>query len=515
MYLENDDIEQFEEGEQVSVDLQNLLPADNEEPIQEEPTFCFQYKIDERPNSNVITLTDHDVSQIPEETIDRQMTLTDVWDKAPDFKSLMGYDGYKKHIFNSIVIDALRAFSLNTEVYYSRNKNGYGGVGHLKYDANLKAINFLADKGYIWDFHVPASTKSAGFVRSFFKPTQALVDEFGDNLDDWLESIKPIPFAVEITISAEEACKMFGDLKPRYRRKADPEIFKVVNADLYAQNCFLSNQKIEFRPPDRKEILRSGNLITYWHYSKKKKVMVKRTANVSKIWQRRVFLKKRKTDDDFFTGRFYGGFWQRLSKEDRSHVYINDERVGKELDYSALHPTLAYCLKGADEPKDVYACDYQHSEKFGSRWRKVCKKALLMAINAQKSKSAKGALAKFLVEEFPDLYPEVEGDEDGTKRRRPARRDAKGILKKIIEHNEPIKDYIHSDCGIRFQRIDSDIMASVQRRCRESDIPILGVHDSILFPESRTEEAKAIFNEELETAKGRLRELGLCAYGMG
>ena len=52
-------------------------------------------------------------------------------------------------------------------------------------------------------------------------------------------------------------------------------------------------------------------------------------------------------------GRFYSAFWMNMPKEDRLKLRINGEEVC-ELDYSALHPTIAYSLTGLDVSEDLY-----------------------------------------------------------------------------------------------------------------------------------------------------------------
>ena len=42
-------------------------------------------------------------------------------------------------------------------------------------------------------------------------------------------------------------------------------------------------------------------------------------------------------------GRFYGPFWQRMSKHDRYRIFIDDEPT-TELDYSGMHINLLYGL---------------------------------------------------------------------------------------------------------------------------------------------------------------------------
>jgi len=503
----------------------NARQADHQTDLEDAASrsaLLVQNIIDANPNGFTIQLTDDDVQNLYPDIMSTQSALTNISDNTPDFANELGYSGYKKHIFNSILTDALLAYNYNGELFYSRDKSNYSKVGHLGYDTVIRTIKHLSDNGLIRDFRAPKPDfkkpqHGKARIQSFIKPTAELHQRFGDRLADWEPSQKPLDWAIELTTRGEIDCPIYMTFKPKTRTKAKGAEFSIFNRDLVEKNQFLAGFDIDFRPKRRNKIFREKSIVRFIASKQNKNGEYPiRTINISNIYQKRIFLKEQKDDTKFYGGRFYGGFWQRLSEGDRSRIYIDGEKVAKEKDYKAIHPTLAYCLAGVDMPKEVYQGDCKISKDFGDsdRWRKICKIALLIAINAKSFNAAKGALAISLINMYGEKYPKFEDDIEERKRRIPARRDAKRILKAVIKFNDPIKDYIHSDYGIKFQRIDSDIMANVQRRCRETNIPILGVHDSILFPTTQHKQAKSIFFEELETAKQSLRNRGLAGFGM-
>jgi hypothetical protein len=57
--------------------------------------------------------------------------------------------------------------------------------------------------------------------------------------------------------------------------------------------------------------------------------------NQTKKFVRRIFSR----DDWEMNGRFYGGFWQQISKNFRKQIYINDSPT-IEVDYKGLHAAI-------------------------------------------------------------------------------------------------------------------------------------------------------------------------------
>ena len=71
-------------------------------------------------------------------------------------------------------------------------------------------------------------------------------------------------------------------------------------------------------------------------------------------------------------GRFYGGWWQQIDKEDPAKIYINDKPT-LEVDFKAFHPNLLSNELGVKLSGDPYDLgklvlpDVIYSESRGSR----------------------------------------------------------------------------------------------------------------------------------------------------
>ena len=128
--------------------------------------------IDKNPDSSVVKLNYNQSNILANSDGFSQIGITDLWDDCLDFAAYMNYVGYKKHVFNSIVTDALLACNSKAAVYYSRNKSSYGGCNNLGYDTVTKAISFLSDNGFIIDVRAPKTSHTK--IRSFFLPTKEL-----------------------------------------------------------------------------------------------------------------------------------------------------------------------------------------------------------------------------------------------------------------------------------------------------------------------------------------------------
>jgi len=96
-------------------------------------------------------------------------------------------------------------------------------------------------------------------------------------------------------------------------------------------------------------------------------------------------------------GRFYGGWWQQIDKEERSKIYINDKPT-LEVDFKAFHPNLLSNELGVTLPDDPYDLgelllpDVLPTQEVQ---RKYVKQLFLMAINADSDKLAFQALRNY------------------------------------------------------------------------------------------------------------------------
>lgn len=162
-------------------------------------------------------------------------------------------------------------------------------------------------------------------------------------------------------------------------------------------------------------------------------------------------------------GRFYGGWWQVISKRYRKNIIIDGEET-VELDYRALHPRMLYHLADIELPKDD---DAYRIQGFDGRHRDIIKRTFQRLLNAKQSQGM-------------ELEPE-------DLARLPEGKTLADIIHWLIHKHHPIKDRFFSGYGLQLQRMDSDIAEAVMLRLIDQGIPVLPVHDSFIVPSSSEE----------------------------
>ena len=85
-------------------------------------------------------------------------------------------------------------------------------------------------------------------------------------------------------------------------------------------------------------------------------------------------------------GRFYGGEFQRISKEDRKKIKINGKET-VELDFSCLHINLLYDKEKIKYKDDAYEIGYKREHS-----RKIIKFILITMLNSSSKKDAISAV---------------------------------------------------------------------------------------------------------------------------
>jgi len=200
-------------------------------------------------------------------------------------------------------------------------------------------------------------------------------------------------------------------------------------------------------------------------------------------------------------GRFHGGFWQQLPKSYREHIRINDQPT-VEVDYSGLHPALAYALQGATPPADPYTLDLNALNLPPELQRTLVKRLVLDAINAKDRKSAFKALRDYanstgLTGAFKELDVPVTLTDTLLD----------DILFAFEEANPAIQGYIGSDSGVELMAVDGRITDRLIRSFTERAKPILTVHDSyiVLYEDERLLKDEMIKAAEAETGSTSFR----------
>ena len=176
------------------------------------------------------------------------------------------------------------------------------------------------------------------------------------------------------------------------------------------------------------------------------------------------------------SGRFYGGFWQRIGEDYRKQILINDEET-VEIDFSSLHPVLAYAEKGVDYWKEYKVSPYDIPvEGIDDRKaaREVIKKLFLLALNAKND----GELFKAFRSEFDySLLGSLKYKFTD---------DALGKMLDSIKAKHPmIADQIATGAGTVLMNLDGRIVEFVIKRFLTSNTPVLSVHDSFIVQTSQ------------------------------
>ncbi len=209
-------------------------------------------------------------------------------------------------------------------------------------------------------------------------------------------------------------------------------------------------------------------------------------------------------------GRFYGGWWQQISKELRPDIMINDNPV-VEIDFTAMHIALLQAevaekpkpdlvvVKGGEPQKkpelsqkfsasrlidtddvpnadnDPYTLDESvlpHKNDFDQR--KAVKGLVLMAINAVSRKSAFSAFRS----------DKAKGD----PLKKMKNIELSQLLDAFIEKHPKLEPFLCTGKGLELMYLDSRIAESVIEQLTDKSIPVLCVHDSFIVADKEKHE---------------------------
>jgi hypothetical protein len=207
-----------------------------------------------------------------------------------------------------------------------------------------------------------------------------------------------------------------------------------------------------------------------------------------KIYKRRMYrVFNNGTFDD--GGRFYGGCWQQLDKEERRRLTINNSFV-EELDYKGFHIRMLYDLKGIDIGDD----DPYMIPGLDPNCRDFFKLAVLILINANSRTAAIEAIRNEARTEHPQFADEVDK-----------------LIDTFINHHHRIGEYFYSGYGVKLQRIDSNIIEAIIYELSLRGIPVLPVHDSIVVPIGYRDIVTHAMNEAYRRELGTLPRIDVAS----
>ena len=417
--------------------------------------------------------------------------LTIFWKSDEDFAKLLGFKGQtdSHRALNSLVIDLLRAAQASQGVYYSRCSNSYKrhSTGVIGLSTVKGAFKFLAKEGLVLNFIVPQGSYNE--LSSFAYATPLLIEKFGHIVDSGsYERDKDSPIVT------------FKQRKPeKFLKVPETQFFADAKTELIKHNQYIGAANIDI---SKNVVKRVNSVVTYTNPKGKEKII-----DLNRRYLTRRFNKPDSSSNyEAVGGRYYGAFWQNMNEDDRSLITINGEPVEEEeLDYSCVSLQIAYAsvgrrlfTKGGCKIKeDGYNVDISGIAIGNTplllnpkQARKIVKKATQIMMNTASAKVASDASGKEFKKLLPKVFSKYEFFEISKY--------AQQVIQRICKRHSIISKFFFSDFGVESQFIDSEIMTEVHKRCREHGIPILSVHDSILYPKSKRPIVEPIFKSALE-----------------
>jgi hypothetical protein len=375
--------------------------------------------------------------------------------KDPDFE---GREDLKKKHIKVIIIGLYANWLVDPDCYtaYYRRVTEY--KARSRYNSlhiskkTISVVDALAKRGYIETVighygRTGGHTSHMSRMRANDKLIKLITEVF--NFTDEMIEIHPHRECIILRDYNDEKKKQV-DI-PSYCDNAQTEQMRT---DLYAYNNLLRRTFIDI-PWFPKEGVLGG--------SKKRLIKIDRSDK----FVRRVF----NNSSWELGGRFYGGWWQRLPKEWREKILINNEFVN-EIDYSGLHIVLLYAQEGIDYWDEVGEDPYQLGQGYEAsvKMRTFLKLLLLTIINAKDHDTAIKSV-RWEVNKDKEAYGWI--NDEGFK--------LEELVDRFTDYHSPISHHFCSGAGVRLQNTDSIMAEHIINKFTQLDIPVLCVHDSFII----------------------------------
>lgn len=344
---------------------------------------------------------------------------------------------YRSRVVPAVLTNLLLAHKSGKQVIYSRDRNRANRL-------YLNFIDWLASANLITN-HVQPKQAGGKRLRSWMCATQALATLFS------------LPEPWKLTLSS--------DFKP--------VVYRVRGGKKW----------IDAAPPEkhRRAIAKAAQFVTRYNQAIEQCAISYAGKHPLACFIHRVM--NGAMDQG---GRLYGGQHETMPKECRKHIQIDGEAT-VELDYSALHPNLLLWLTGSPECADPYS---RIAEEAGLS-REAVKALMLRLINAnteadfcrtvtrsgnpeEKAKVARDSAQAFegFIEGVPDGYTGGQ------------------FIEAVTRAFPTFAGVVGTGIGLTLQYHDGSLMIDVLTRCLDAGFIGLPVHDSVIVPASRQDEAR-------------------------
>lgn len=189
-------------------------------------------------------------------------------------------------------------------------------------------------------------------------------------------------------------------------------------------------------------------------------------------------------------GRFYGPWWQQVSKEHRDRIFIND-RPTVEVDFKGLHLAIIAAQQGIAIVDDPYTLPQGTVPGTQAKLqRDIVKQLVLTALNARTPKSAFNS--------FRDGWPA------GHMAKGLTNSDLSRLLGLFSDQNPWATASLGADVGIGLMNLDAQIAERVLRHFTRKGVAVLCIHDSFIIDYGRAGELRKVMAEASREVVGKV-----------
>ena len=185
-------------------------------------------------------------------------------------------------------------------------------------------------------------------------------------------------------------------------------------------------------------------------------------------------------------GRLYGGFWQKLTSEQRQEHILIDGDWCVELDYGQMSLAILYGLAGKAPPAgDLYdLADYG----IPTEYRKGIKKCIQAVINTTKP---------------PTRVPR------GVRKHLPGKYSMRDVLSAVEKKHPEIYLLMTSGMGMQLFRKESDILVDVLLALKRRGVVALPIHDAVVVMDNKHQETIDVMKQVFRDHTGMIPDISL------
>lgn len=327
-------------------------------------------------------------------------------------------------------------------------------VGYRTMNEAVQALEKLGwiflEKGYI--------TGGGRNIPTKLMPTGELLGVFQNKGIAWQE-LQP---------TADQELIILKNYNPKTKEKSiiptpDTRNARLMRSNLKKINTLLSQHAICLHRKDKNlfalaEKMSQDSYSTEWFDNKP--IKKARLFNFSHTAMIRIFARS----SLFKGGRFYGGWWQYIPREERKYITI-DGMGTIEIDYSEIHPRLLYIEQGLKPPEgDLYDLN-------------IRVEGLPFDSENERYKAIRGVVKRYinaLINDENGFYKLPKSDQDIIGM------DTKQLRELVTKKHPEIQDSLGAGKGLSFQYFDSQIAERVMLSLLEKNIICLPIHDSFI-----------------------------------